>query len=162
MGVAQNLWGVGQNLCRGQRARPRLVEFLLPQNSSFCLSGLEMPEMPRRSCAGGCGRLVERGHCAVCAARGLGEQGRKSSRERGYGPTWQKASKLYLLAHPFCTDPYRRHGTILVLADEVDHIIPHKGDMKLFWDRTNWQGLCKSDHSRKTASEGGFGNSSRW
>lgn len=31
--------------------------------------------------------------------------------------------------------------------------------MSLFWDRTNWQGLCKQCHSRKTAAEdGGFGN----
>ena len=24
----------------------------------------------------------------------------------------------------------------------LDHIVPHKGDMKVFWDRANWQGLC--------------------
>lgn len=24
----------------------------------------------------------------------------------------------------------------------VDHIIPHKGDMTLFWDPDNWQSLC--------------------
>jgi 5-methylcytosine-specific restriction protein A len=39
------------------------------------------------------------------------------------------------------------------MATEVDHIIPHKGDMKLFWDSDNWQGLCKSCHSKKTAKE---------
>jgi len=57
-------------------------------------------------------------------------------------------------------------------ATEVDHIKPHKlkqaidgGDpvaiataQSLFWNRRNWQGLCKTHHSRKTASEdGGFG-----
>jgi 5-methylcytosine-specific restriction enzyme A len=29
----------------------------------------------------------------------------------------------------------------------VDHIIPHKGDMALFWDRGNLQGLCKTCHN---------------
>ena len=38
-------------------------------------------------------------------------------------------------------------------ANEVDHIIPHKGNMELFWDEDNWQSLCKSHHSMKTASE---------
>jgi 5-methylcytosine-specific restriction protein A len=41
----------------------------------------------------------------------------------------------------------------------VDHIIPHGGDMRLFWNRGNWAALCQSCHSRKTAKQdGGFGN----
>jgi 5-methylcytosine-specific restriction protein A len=47
-------------------------------------------------------------------------------------------------------------------ATDVDHIKPHKGDMTLFWDRTNWQSLCGPCHSAKTAAEdGGFGNARR-
>lgn len=41
----------------------------------------------------------------------------------------------------------------LVPAQVVDHIRPHRGDMFLFWDRANWQSLCKRCHDRKTASE---------
>ena len=37
----------------------------------------------------------------------------------------------------------------------VDHIVPHKGDRTLFWDRTNWQALCKPCHDSKTAREDG-------
>lgn len=33
-----------------------------------------------------------------------------------------------------------------VLATVVDHIKPHRGDMALFWDEANWQGLCKPCH----------------
>ncbi|KAE8545359.1 hypothetical protein F6453_2331 [Marinobacter nauticus] len=34
--------------------------------------------------------------------------------------------------------------------------------MKLFWDDSNWQALCHSCHSEKTASEdSGFGNGTR-
>jgi 5-methylcytosine-specific restriction endonuclease McrA len=29
----------------------------------------------------------------------------------------------------------------------ADHIIPHKNDLKLFYDRDNLQGLCKHCHS---------------
>jgi 5-methylcytosine-specific restriction protein A len=50
-------------------------------------------------------------------------------------------------------DPYGVHGERVVAAADLDHIIPHKGDMTLFWDPTNWQGLCKGCHSRKTATE---------
>lgn len=47
-------------------------------------------------------------------------------------------------------------------ATDLDHINPHKGDMVLFWDKDNWQGLCHSHHSQKTATEdGGFGNPRR-
>ena len=31
-------------------------------------------------------------------------------------------------------------------ATVVDHIIAHKGDLKLFWDSANWQPLCKPHH----------------
>jgi 5-methylcytosine-specific restriction protein A len=43
-------------------------------------------------------------------------------------------------------------------AAVVDHITPHGGDEALFWDRDNWQPLCKPCHDAKTAREdGGFG-----
>jgi hypothetical protein len=48
------------------------------------------------------------------------------------------------------------------IANVVDHIIPHRGDMELFWDESNWQSMCEPCHNRKTASEdGAFGNPSR-
>ena len=35
----------------------------------------------------------------------------------------------------------------------VDHIIPHRGDVKLFWDQSNWQPLCEHHHNVKTKTE---------
>ncbi len=35
----------------------------------------------------------------------------------------------------------------------VDHIKPHRGDKKLFWDRGNWQPLCEHHHNVKTMTE---------
>jgi len=34
----------------------------------------------------------------------------------------------------------------VVAATVVDHITPHRGDMTLFWDKSNWQSLCKRCH----------------
>lgn len=76
---------------------------------------------------------------------------RDSSTKRGYGKRWQKARASYLARHPLCKHCER--AGITCAAVELDHVIPHRGDMKLFWDNKNWQGLCKSCHSRKTATE---------
>lgn len=85
------------------------------------------------------------------------EQERLSSTKRGYGYRWQQARAGYLAKHPLCV--ICKAKGLIEPATDLDHIIPHKGDMELFWDRTNWQGLCGSCHSEKTAKEdGGFGN----
>ena len=76
---------------------------------------------------------------------------RESSSKRGYGSKWQKARKTYLDKNPICV---RCHELgVITQADVVDHIIPHKGNQKLFWDKNNWQALCTSCHNRKTAKE---------
>ena len=81
---------------------------------------------------------------------------RETAAQRGYDSRWQKARAGYLRAHPLCIHCEREGRT--VAANEVDHIVPHKGDMVLFWDNSNWQSLCKPCHSAKTALEdGGFG-----
>lgn len=70
---------------------------------------------------------------------------RPSACKRGYGRAWRKASKAYLAKHPWCS-------ACSGLAAVVDHIMPHKGDQRLFWDSRNWQGLCVVCHNRKTAT----------
>ena len=74
-----------------------------------------------------------------------------------YGRRWRKARVLFLQANPLCAHCTRQGRT--GAATDVDHVIPHKGDERLFWDETNWQPLCKAHHSTKTAKEdGGFNN----
>jgi len=70
--------------------------------------------------------------------------GRKTSSERGYGYKWQKARDGFLRKHPLCVD-HERRGYVEPAA-VVDHIVPHRGDMGLFWDSNNWQALCKQCH----------------
>jgi len=69
---------------------------------------------------------------------------RISSAQRGYGSRWQKARETFLRSHPLCV----MCGDLgrIEPATVVDHIKPHRGDMVLFWDKTNWQPLCKSCH----------------
>jgi len=82
---------------------------------------------------------------------------RKTTAQRGYGRKWQKARAAYLAKHPLCVRC--EASDRVTAATDLDHIVPHKGDMVLFWVRNNWQGLCKPCHSRKTAKEdGGFGH----
>jgi 5-methylcytosine-specific restriction protein A len=74
---------------------------------------------------------------------------RANAAARGYDARWQKARLCFLQENPLCVEcakePRTTAGTI------VDHIIPHRGNEKLFWDQTNWQALCKEHHDRKTA-----------
>ena len=36
----------------------------------------------------------------------------------------------------------------------VDHVVAHEVNQELFWDRRDWQPLCKACHDRKTATGG--------
>lgn len=80
-----------------------------------------------------------------------------NSSERGYGYRWQMLRNRFIAQHPYC-EQCLKEGRI-TLATDVDHIIPHRGNIELLYDEKNLQSLCKACHSRKTASEdGGFGN----
>lgn len=76
-------------------------------------------------------------------AAGSWRDGRTTA-ERGYGGRWQKARAVFLDRNPLCIF-CARNGRVEV-ANVVDHVIPHEGDQKLFWDRSNWQSLCKPCH----------------
>ena len=80
---------------------------------------------------------------------------RGTAHQRGYTARWEKARKMYLRANPLCMECAKENR--IEPATVVDHIIPHKGDMRLFWDRCNWQSLCERHHNEKTARESGFG-----
>ena len=59
---------------------------------------------------------------------------------------------MYLRQHALCVECMRSDRA--VSATVVDHIIPHRGDLKLFWDENNLQSLCKPHHDRKTGRGG--------
>lgn len=74
---------------------------------------------------------------------------RESACQRGYDRRWRKAAAGFLAEHPLCAE-CERQGKVAP-AECVDHIVPHRGDMELFWDVDNWQGLCIPHHQQKTA-----------
>jgi 5-methylcytosine-specific restriction enzyme A len=79
---------------------------------------------------------------------------KRGSTARGYTYKWQQASKAFLEAHPLCQCEDCQDGKKrATLATVVDHHIPHRGDMKLFWDRSNWRSMAKPCHDAKTQRE---------
>ena len=106
-----------------------------------------MPMKPKRPCRHpGCPALSDEVYCE--AHRSL--YARENAAARGYDGRWKSARCAYLQRNPLCAE-CRRAGK-LTPATVVDHIVPHRGDMRLFWDKTNWQPLCKDCHDRKTGS----------
>ncbi|MHB8285265.1 MAG: HNH endonuclease [Caulobacteraceae bacterium] len=78
------------------------------------------------------------------------DQRRGSAASRGYGHRWRVARLEHLKQHPLCVMCLPR---IAMSATVVDHIIPHRGDQALFWDRSNWQSLCGPHHDRDKQRE---------
>jgi 5-methylcytosine-specific restriction protein A len=110
---------------------------------------------PLRRCVHqGCPTLVKQGRCP--AHEKTYDQRRGTAQERGYTYRWHLARTQFLSEHPLCIEckALKRR----VVATVVDHVIPHKGDERVFWDEANWQPLCGYHHGQKTAREdGGFG-----
>lgn len=110
-----------------------------------------MPYLAPRICE--CGKIVPAGCRCGCQAKRNRERKarhdavRPSARERGYDSAWDKARAGFLVKHNQC-------AMCDAPATIVDHVIPHKGDKRLFWDRSNWQPLCTPCHSgRKQRQE---------
>jgi len=103
-----------------------------------------MPLAAPRIC--GCGKVVASGTRCACQLKrdverkARHDERRPSARERGYTADWQKARAAFLAAHPRC-------AKCKAPATVVDHIIPHKGDKRLFRNPVNWQPLCRHCHS---------------
>ena len=79
---------------------------------------------------------------------------RKSSRERGYDWQWEKVRNSFVAmpGNQICADCWEQEG-IVVLMDEVDHVIPVKirPDLRLSYE--NLRSLCKRHHRLKTLDD---------
>lgn len=109
-----------------------------------------MPRKPKRPCRHpGCPNLCDSDvYCEEHRKGWSCDALRGGAYVRGYDARWRKARALYLRQHPLCEE-CRRSGE-MTPATVVDHIIPHRGDMALFWNQQNWQPLCKNCHDKKT------------
>ena len=110
-----------------------------------------MASRPMRPCATpGCGALTQDTYCP--RHKKAIEKRPAAYRALYTNKAYRAAREVFMAAHPFC-------AVCGAPATDLDHIRPHKGDAELFWDTANWQALCVSCHSRKTAKEdGGYGN----
>lgn len=99
-----------------------------------------------------CGNIVAHGSRCPChqvrdrERKARFDATRPSARERGYDTKWDRERQAFLAAHPTCV-------RCAAPSRIVDHIMPHKGDQKLFWRRSNWQALCVACHSVTKQSE---------
>ena len=116
-----------------------------------------MPWKAKHPCnAPGCGKATRERFCERHAHRAkvVQDEPREKTKARGYGGQWRRRASMILNAEPVCRICQRMPAT------EVDHITPRR----LGGEDTdeNLQGLCRSCHSRKTATEdGGFGMGAR-
>lgn len=116
-----------------------------------------------RPCAHpGCRVLVRSGYCD---AHRPNDRSRRCAEaadwHRWYTlPIWVNDLRpTQLLREPFCRECAararrdNRPELLRVKATDVDHVKPHRGNWRIFTDRTNLQSLCHSCHSRKTMAE---------
>jgi 5-methylcytosine-specific restriction protein A len=82
---------------------------------------------------------------------GTGWRAGKTTNERGYTYAWQQARARFLSEHPLCQ--FCEARGVVELAEVVDHKVPHRGDMALFWNRDNWQALSKRCHDSEKARQ---------
>jgi 5-methylcytosine-specific restriction protein A len=116
-----------------------------------------------RPCRGAGCRVLTSAKDGFCAPhrrewRQRQDAARPSAAKRGYDARWDAARRAFLKEHPFCECADCQEAEKPRRSTTVDHIIPHRGDRMLFWDRTNWRAMSKPCHDRKTATrDGGFG-----
>lgn len=91
-----------------------------------------MPFAPPRICS--CGKTVPYGVQCACQKQRDNDRKRRydakrpSARQRGYTAEWEVARKEHLTANPRCARCSQP-------ANVVDHVMPHRGNQKLFWSR---------------------------
>lgn len=79
------------------------------------------------------------------APRQVEKRERPSARARGYSAKWDKASRAFLDANPFCRGCQALGRQ--VPSTLTDHVIPHRGDLKQFWRADWWQASCEWHHN---------------
>ena len=70
---------------------------------------------------------------------------------------WAKVRAQQLAQQPYCQCPH--HKGQRVKAEVVDHITPHRGDERLFWNTSNLQSMTKQCHDsfKQSQEKGGAG-----
>lgn len=110
-----------------------------------------MPAASKARCSNpSCRRLhAGRGRCRDC--RNVKDRQIHSSNPWRWvynDPRWHRLRDQVLSEEPICrTAGCQEPSTV------VDHMVQHRGDADLAFDRANCQALCKRHHDEKTARE---------
>lgn len=59
-------------------------------------------------------------------------------------PQWRSMRRAQLYREPLCA--YCLKTGRVCAASVADHVVPHKGNERLFFDASNLQSLCKTHH----------------
>jgi 5-methylcytosine-specific restriction enzyme A len=113
-----------------------------------------MPTAPLRYCLSpNCPNRVVRGYCVTCQAPRRQVEKRFQRGATIYGGRWRqlRADFLKRPENVLCVRCLEQGRA--VIATELDHVRPHRGDPALFYDIRNLTPLCKTHHSEKTAKE---------
>ncbi len=64
---------------------------------------------------------------------------------------WKRLRRQILRRDPLCVECDKMG--VVEPSTQADHVVPHAGDLDLFYDESNLQGLCRTCHSSKTGKE---------
>ncbi len=95
----------------------------------------------------GCYKLVKHGRCEDHPYL---DQHNPETQRLYNSSQWKKLRALQLAREPRCEICLA--AGIFTVATEVDHLTPHRGDLRLFFTGS-LQSLCKNCHSTKTLKE---------
>lgn len=73
---------------------------------------------------------------------------RYANRGRLYGRRWRRRREAFLARAENALCRFCAADGKVEPATVVDHVRPHRGDERLFWDEANWQPLCQPCHDR--------------
>lgn len=113
--------------------------------------GLKRPCLEPR-----CPNLTDDSRCPEHAKKFDRDRISPDARKLYKNSRWRKERAAFLAEHPLCDHCLEIGRT--TAATVVDHIIPHRGNQKVFWDQNNWSSLCAMHHGAKTAQYDGSGS----
>ena len=97
----------------------------------------------------GCPKLTRTRYCEEHT--GTRTSPPRNARKMGYDSRWEKRRSNFLMNNPLCVECLKNGK--YTPANVADHIVPHKGDKRLFYDDNNLQSLCDSCHGVKSSRE---------
>jgi 5-methylcytosine-specific restriction enzyme A len=104
----------------------------------------------KKCCEPGCRQLIRGASRCEQHARTTRSRSKQSQESQAlYDWRWRQASKRYRSEHPLCVACEQEGRTEPSTC--VDHVVPHRGDLELFWNEENWSALCDQHHKSKTA-----------